>query len=347
MRFFSGFFSFSGFPRLALLFLFSRGLIPTSPPLLPRNRKQPRRADTSSHTLAYTLALLAAHPRAAAKVEAELAAAGLLATEAEPRPRRLEFADLSRSALPYLNAALLESMRLLPVAAGGTARTAGKGGFELTVRDWERERGGGGGGGAESGEAALRTVRVPEGVDCWVPFYVLHRSRAVWGDDAEEFVPERFLDPAAPLAASAAGRGAAPGGAQGGGGGGAGAAEAAKRFLPFSLGARDCVGQALARTALVAELAALVGRFSFEVDRERMAGSLLPRRPAAAEGPLLSGRARGAAGEEAVVAGEGLGSTVLANEAMAVTLRVLGGVWLLARPRAQRGAVGGGGERES
>ena len=78
-----------------------------------------------------------------------------------------------------------------------------------------------------------------------------------------------------------------------------------------------------------------------------MAGSLLPRRPAAAEGPLLSGRARGAAGEEAVVAGEGLGSTVLANEAMAVTLRVLGGVWLLARPRAQRGAVGGGGERES
>ena len=52
-----------------------------------------KNTDTSSHTLAYTLALLAAHPRAAAKVEAELASAGLLATESRPNPRRLEFAD--------------------------------------------------------------------------------------------------------------------------------------------------------------------------------------------------------------------------------------------------------------
>ena len=214
-------------------------------------------------------------------------------------------------------------MRLLPVAAGGTARTVGKGGLELTVPEWEQEKkgeegsGGGGGGGGGGGKASqtnsdssktTRTVRVPEGVNCWVPFYVLHRSKHVWGDDAEEFVPERFLDPAAQFAATASSEG----------GGDEGANEAPRRFLPFSLGARDCVGQALARTALVAELATLLGRFSFAVDRERMGGSLLE---------------------------EGLGSTVIAGEAMAVTLRVLGGVWLLATPRGA--VVGGGGERES
>lgn len=230
-------------------------------------------------------------------------------------------------------------MRLMPVAAGGTARTAGKGGFELTVPEWEKEEkerrksGGGGGGGGElpGGE---NTVRVPAGVDMWVPFYVLHRSKKVWGEDAEEFVPERFLDPAAPFAAGGptTGRGSAEGGGDDDDGPGAAAGEAARRFLPFSLGARDCVGQALARTALVAELATLLGRFSFEVDREKMGGSLLP--------PATATKAEG--GEKV----EGLGSTVIANEAMAVTLRVLGGVWLLARPRA-RGVVAVGGERES
>ena len=218
----------------------------------------------------------------------------------------------------------------MPVAAGGTARTAGKGGFELTVPDWEEKK-------KTDGESSrkTRTVRVPEGVDMWVPIYNLHRCRAVWGDDAEEFVPERFLDPAAPFAPGSPARGAAGDDDDGGGGGGAGSgSEAARRFLPFSLGARDCVGQALARTALIAELAALLGGFSFEVDREKMGGSLLP--------PKTSDeKVRGEV--------EGLGSTVIANEAMAVTLRVLGGVWLLARPRGaqKRGPAVGVGERES
>ena len=246
----------------------------------------------------------------------------------------------------------------MPVAAGGTARTAGRGGFELTVPEWEEQKKGGGesggGGGAGrrlGGTTTTRTVRVPEGVDMWVPCYVLHRSKKVWGEDADEFVPERFLDPAAPFVGGGGGS-EKEGGARkkGGEGGGddddeaAAAGEAARRFLPFSLGARDCVGQALARTALVAELATLLGRFSFEVDRERMGGSLLPSSPPEVE------EGGGSGGEKVKDADgiEGLGSTVIANEAMAVTLRVLGGVWLLARPRAARGAAAVvGGERES
>ncbi len=47
-------------------------------------------------------ALLATHPGAQEKLAAELAAAGLLASPAQPAPRLLTYADLGR--LPYLDA---------------------------------------------------------------------------------------------------------------------------------------------------------------------------------------------------------------------------------------------------
>ena len=48
--------------------------------------------------------MISQHPRVAAKLEAELEAAGLLTTPARPRPRALEFADLG--ALHYLQAVI-------------------------------------------------------------------------------------------------------------------------------------------------------------------------------------------------------------------------------------------------
>ena len=42
----------------------------------------------------------------------------------------------------------------------------------------------------------------------------------------------------------------------------------AKRFLPFSLGARDCVGQSLARMNFTATVAMLVSEFSFRLADE-------------------------------------------------------------------------------
>lgn len=257
--------------------------------------------DTSSHTLAYTLSLLAAHPRVAKLVEEELDAAGLLATAANGgNPRRLEFADLSKSALPYLNAVLAESMRVLPVASGGTARTVGREGFELAVPDWEAP--------SPSSPPAMRTVRFPEGVDLWVPLFVLHNARSIWGDDAAEFKPERFLDPSAPFVS------AANGGEEGEPT--AGSSDAPRRFMPFSLGARDCVGQGLARTALVAELIVLFGRFRFAVDKEKMKGSLVAEEDG------------------------GLGKTVFAREAITLTLQIMGGIWLEVEQRVKKGEVG-------
>ena len=41
-----------------------------------------------------------------------------------------------------------------------------------------------------------------------------------------------------------------------------------KRFLPFSLGSRDCVGQTLAKLNLTTTLAQLYGNFSFALADE-------------------------------------------------------------------------------
>ena len=74
----------------------------------------PRNYDEHCHALCQTLPPpCPPHP---AQLEAELAAAGLLGSDARP----LEFGDLN--ALAYLNAVLKEAMRLHPVASTGTVR---------------------------------------------------------------------------------------------------------------------------------------------------------------------------------------------------------------------------------
>lgn len=72
--------------------------------------------------------------------------------------------------LPYLNAVVKESMRLLPVFSANMNRVVGKGGYEI-----------------------LPGVFVPEGVECGVNAYVCHRNKEIFGEDAEEFIPERWL----------------------------------------------------------------------------------------------------------------------------------------------------------
>ena len=61
-------------------------------------------SETTGYSIAWTLYLLAKHPKAMARLEAELDAAGLLATPARPRPRPFTFADISK--LRYLDAVL-------------------------------------------------------------------------------------------------------------------------------------------------------------------------------------------------------------------------------------------------
>jgi fatty acid synthase len=247
--------------------------------------------DTTAHTMAFALFFIAQHPEVEGKICAELEAHGLLASPDTPTPRSVAFEDLS--GLTYLGAAIKEAMRMKPAAASGTMRVCQK---ACTLGNGR--------------------YHIPAKTGLWTPWATMHNVDANWGPTAGQYLPERWLQPGSEYMQSPGGETADK--RDGGDGGGdlkhATASSArnfemglsrakpdakVKRFLPFSDGRRDCIGQALAKTNYTAVLASLLGRFHFE----------------------LAPEVGGAAG-------------VRATEHMAITLKPGAGLRMLCRPRS-------------
>jgi len=218
--------------------------------------------ETTSNAVTWALGMLATHTTAMARLEQELNSVGLLATPLTPTPRSFSWSDLSR--LPYLLAVIREALRLFAPAAQGS--------FRLTTRDVDLGDG----------------LKIPAGVAVGVPLYALGRNKGEYGDDADDFKPERWLNAqqmevvkereqhgGVAMAAPAT---SATGGVNGGGGSGSGDDEevggsvgSSGRLLDpwtFSIGPRDCAGQALARMELQVVLAVLVGRLHVTLPAE-------------------------------------------------------------------------------
>ncbi len=121
-------------------------------------------ADTTAGTLAYTLYLLARHPAAAATLQAELDAAHTDAALAVP-PRWTQVQHL-----PYLDAVLRESMRILPIASWGLDRVVPPAG------------------------ATISGTFIPGGTVVGCQIDSIHLDKDVFGDDAAVFRPERWLE---------------------------------------------------------------------------------------------------------------------------------------------------------
>ncbi|KAF6764285.1 cytochrome P450 monooxygenase [Ephemerocybe angulata] len=118
--------------------------------------------------------------------------------------------------LPYLDACINEALRLHSTSALGLPRVVPEGG--LTVRG----------------------QFFPEGTVLSVPSYSIHRDPSVWGEDVEDFRPERWLE---------------------------GDSSAMHRcFNPFSVGPRACLGRNLAMMELQVIVASIMRRYDIVLE---------------------------------------------------------------------------------
>lgn len=131
----------------------------------------------------YTLLLLGIHTETQERVYNEI-------IEVLPANEKITHESLSK--LSYLDMVIKESMRLLPAVP-------------IIGRETQEE--------VQIGER-----KIPKGLQLMIHLFNLHRRKDIWGDDATQFDPDRFLPE-----------------------------NEAKRppnsFLPFSSGLRDCIGK--------------------------------------------------------------------------------------------------------
>jgi PHYB activation tagged suppressor 1 len=92
-----------------------------------------------------------------------------------------------------------------------------------------------------SSDLKLGCIKVPKGAILSIPIKTIHRDKEVWGEDADEFKPQRFEN---------------------------GVMRASKQptaFLPFSSGPRACIGQNFAMIEGKVVVAMILQRFSISL----------------------------------------------------------------------------------
>lgn len=131
--------------------------------------------------------------------------------------------------LPYLNGIINETLRLYPTVP-------------ITMRQAIRDSNVGG-------------QTIPKGVVLILSMWQMNRSPEVWGQEADQFLPERWI---------ADGKPNTNGGAQ-----------SNYEFLTFLHGPRSCIGQGFAKAEMRCLLASMISTFSWELAMDE--AKIIPR----------------------------------------------------------------------
>jgi cytochrome P450 len=194
-------------------------------------------ADTTAAALRTIFYLSLKHPT----VWKKLSEAVLAAPFAQPGSVCLPAPYSQARGIPYLEAVIREALRLYPGNLFPQERVVPPGGLKLPDGRY-----------------------VPEGTALGFNAYAIHRNKAIWGQDAEEFRPERFFRAE-------------------------GESEAAfndrmrlynDSDLSFGAGSRKCIGMNLAMLEVYKSVATLVAMFDFELATQEewtVTAELFPR----------------------------------------------------------------------
>ncbi|KAF4998636.1 hypothetical protein FGRMN_2962 [Fusarium graminum] len=169
--------------------------------------------ETTASALAWACYVLTKYPEFQAKLREEV-------RNALPEDVENHMNDLAGilEQLPYLNGIMHETLRLYPTVP-------------LTIRQAVRD-------------TRIGSQFIPEGTDIVVSIWYINRSPVIWGPDAAEFRPERWItDDGKPN--------------QNGG------ASSNYNFLTFLHGPRSCIGQGFAKAEMRCLLATMVRSFEW------------------------------------------------------------------------------------
>ncbi|KAF2017471.1 cytochrome P450 [Aaosphaeria arxii CBS 175.79] len=174
--------------------------------------------ETTSSALTWTAYLLATQPDVQRRLRTEI-------HDAIQDPETLSSPDVDIAnlleSLPFLNAVCNETLRLYPT-------------IPVSARHSTRD-------------TSICGQFVPKNTDILIIPWATNRDPSIWGDDAESFRPDRWLDPTTGKANYVGG------------------VDSNYSFLTFFHGPRSCIGQGFARAELRSLVAAFVGSFEMEM----------------------------------------------------------------------------------
>nr|BED42986.1 cytochrome P450 monooxygenase [Trametes versicolor] len=185
--------------------------------------------DTTSGALTRTLQLLAEHPGVQTKLRCEI-------LEAKAAGNDLDYDQLH--ALPYLDAVCRETLRLHPPVPQAFRKAV-----EDAVLPLSRPI-------RATDGTLLHELTVPRGTDIFISILACNRSKALWGTDAEEWKPERWLAPL-PEAIESAG---IPG--------------VYSNMMTFMGGPRACIGFTFSQLEMKVVLSEMIANFTFALSEK-------------------------------------------------------------------------------